>query len=488
MSQEYCRVGGGEAQRVLVVGGGDVGVELARRLADGWQVTLMDLDTGPARTALAQHRVLDRIIFHDGDATSRLQLEQAGAASADAIVLTTRPDEVALEVGRVLRRDFATARVIALLRRAEMSEQFDALEIPYIHDFEAVTGTLIGRVTQGSRVATDVGLGMGEIIETEIMPNSSVIDKPLSLLKPHRWLIAAVYRNNALVVPHRETTLQQGDRVLLVGDPNILPCIARFLATGHSEFPLAYGAGIGILAPDSKSDVALEAEYLLRSTHAEFIEVLEESTETDALEALEKQLADPELDLRLTHIKGLSSQPLATTLADQDLGLLVMPPPVTGWMERIGLRRSRVLQRLNNFAVPTLIARGSHPYRSVMLAVGDLDFDAGTTSLAIDVARMLSASLTIVVATPPDFVAGTSFAGSMESTLENTVELARSYGLTARVLKLTGNPVRQVLAAASKFDLAVVGWPTDARTTFLRPRVEQSLVHQGTCSVLVLPG
>lgn len=488
MSQEYCRAPVGEGQRVLVVGGGDVGVELARRLAEGWQVTIMDLDTEPARTALAQHGGLDNITFHEGDATSRLQLEQAGAPTADTIVLTVKPDDVALEVGRVLRRDFANARVVALLRQAEMAAQFDAMAIPYVHDFEAVTGTLIGRVTQGSRVATDVGLGMGEIIETEIMPNSSIIDKPLSLLKPHRWLIAAVYRENALVVPHGDTTLKEGDRVLLVGDPNILPCIARFLATGHSEFPLAYGAGIGILAPGRKSDVAREAEYLLTSTHAEFAELLEEGAEPELLETLRNQFADPELDLRLAQVDGVGSGPLAAALETRDLGLVVLRPPKTTLAERLGIRRSSLLQRLSKVAIPTLIARGSHPYRSIMLAIGDLDFDAGTANLAIDVARMLGATLTVVVATPPDFVAGTSFAGDMDVTLESTVELARSYGLTAKVIKLTGNPVRQVLAAATKFDLAVVGWPRNARVTFLRPRVEQSLVHLGTCSVLVLPG
>ncbi len=156
MPQNYCRDAGGENQRVLIIGGGDVGVELARRLADGWQVKIMVLDSGPARTALASHGVIDSISFHDGDATSRLQLEEAEATLADAIVLTTRPDSVALEVGRVLRRDFNITRLLALLRQAEMSAEFEALEIPYVHDFDAVAGNLVGRITRGSRVASDV--------------------------------------------------------------------------------------------------------------------------------------------------------------------------------------------------------------------------------------------------------------------------------------------------------------------------------------------
>jgi uncharacterized protein len=487
MPQNYCRLGGGENQRLLIIGGGDVGVELARRLADGWQVTVMDLDTGPARTALAAYGVIDNIAFHDGDATSRLQLEQAGAALADAVVLTTRPDSVALEAGRILRRDFTIPRLLALLRQAEMSAEFDELKIPYVHDFKAVTGTLIGRVTRGSRVASDVGLGAGEIIETEIMPNSSVIDKPLSLLSPHRWLVAAVYRENTLVVPHGETRFEKGDRVLLVGDPSILPCIARFLSTGHSEFPLPYGTGIGVVSPGSKSPVAHEVEYLLGSTHAGFIEFLEESADALDLEAVKRQFSDPSADLRQTVVEKLGIGPIAPRLDELDLGLLVLPPPADGWMTRSGFKGSGFLRRLQGLNVPTLVARGTHPYRRIMLAISDPELDSGATVLAIDIARMLDASLTVVVANPPDFVAGPRYAGSIDGALEGAVELARSYGLMAEVTRLTGNPVRRMLAASRKFDLAVVGWSRNDRTSFLRPRVEQSLVHQAPCSVLVLP-
>ncbi len=488
MPQNYCRLGGGENQRVLIIGGGDVGVELARRLADGWQVTIMDLDTGPARTALAAEGVLDNISFHDGDATSRLQLEQAGAALADAVALTTRPDAVALEAGKILRRDFTIARLFALLRQAEMSKEFDELSIPYVHDFEAVAGTLIGRVTRGSRVASDVGLGAGEIIETEIMPNSSVIGKPLSVLNPHRWLVAAVYREDTLVVPHGETCFEKGDRVLLVGDPNILPCVARFLSTGHSEFPLPYGTGVGVLAPGRKSNVAHEVEYLLNSTHAGFVEFLEEGPESMDLDEVKRQFSNPSVDLRQTIVESLDEGPLAKQLDDQDLGLLVLPPPTNNWMTRTGLRGSAFLRRLQGLNVPTLVARGTHPYRRIMLVISDPELDSGATVLAIDIARMLDASLTVVVANPPDFVAGPRYAGSIDSALEGAVELARSYGLTAEVIRLTGNPVRQMLEASRMFDLAVAGWAGNTRTTILRPRVEQSLVHQAPCSMLVLPG
>jgi nucleotide-binding universal stress UspA family protein len=228
-------------------------------------------------------------------------------------------------------------------------------------------------------------------------------------------------------------------------------------------------------------------EYLLGSTHAGFIEFLEESADALDLEAVKRQFSDPSADLRQTVVEKLGIGPIAPRLDELDLGLLVLPPPADGWMTRSGFKGSGFLRRLQGLNVPTLVARGTHPYRRIMLAISDPELDSGATVLAIDIARMLDASLTVVVANPPDFVAGPRYAGSIDGALEGAVELARSYGLMAEVTRLTGNPVRRMLAASRKFDLAVVGWSRNDRTSFLRPRVEQSLVHQAPCSVLVLP-
>jgi Trk K+ transport system NAD-binding subunit/nucleotide-binding universal stress UspA family protein len=487
MSQNYCRLTGGDNQQLLIIGGGDVGVELARRLADGWQVTMMDLDTGPAQTALAKHGVFDTVSFVEGDATSRLQLERAGAANADAIVITTRPDEVGLETARILRGDFGADRLLVLLRQAEMAPRFDELSIPYVHDYEAVAGSLVGRITRGSRIAGDIGLGSGELLETEIMPNSSVIGKPLALLSPQRWLVAAIYRKNALVVPHGNTQLEAGDRVLLVGDPTILPCIARFLSTGHSEFPLPYGSNLGILAPPDPAPLIPEVEYLLQSTRAEsveFISPLEGLLDMDRTRGL---FVNQGTIMRQVPTKGLATGPIVEHLQSRDIGLLVAPPPEDRWMDRTGLSHSAFLRRLDGYPVPTLVARNTFPYKSIMLVIADPAFNMGAAIMAIDVARMLHAGLTVTVAVPPDFVSGTRFAQALDTTVSDVVDLAHSYRVTLEVVKLMGNPVQKILATSGRFHLAVCGYSGKTRHNLLRPSVEQALVHRAQCSVLVLP-
>jgi len=45
-------------------------------------------------------------------------------------------------------------------------------------------------------------------------------------------------------VPHGDTVIQKGDRVVVIGDPAILPSIATHIGSGESEFPRHYGSNI----------------------------------------------------------------------------------------------------------------------------------------------------------------------------------------------------------------------------------------------------
>jgi Trk K+ transport system NAD-binding subunit/nucleotide-binding universal stress UspA family protein len=487
MGQNFCRLTSGEQLNLLIIGGGDIGIEMARRLCEGWHLTIVDRDTAHVEARLTELNLHESVRLVEGDATSRLVLEEAGAGAMEMVVVVTPRDRITLEICRVLNRDFAHTRVWALLRQAESAAEFDHLDVQYVHDFEAVSGSLVGRITRGSRIAGDVGLGKGEIMETEILPNSSVIGKKLSLLSPQRWLIAAIYRNDDLVVPHGDTTLEAQDRVLLVGDPRILPCIAAFLRTGHSEFPLHYGTGIGVLAATGREEMTPELEYMLQTSRAEFIQYLDPDPESIDLDKLRSAFMLDTIPLKRAKLEDATENSLARQFSALDLGLIATTPPETNWLERTGARPSRFLSRLTKVGLPVLVSRLTHPYKQIMLAISDADLNLEAAILAIDVARMLTAELTITATFPPEFVSGSGFSHSLENAMDSALALAKSYGVPATPIKLSGNPSRAVLAIADKFDLIVTGWKSTAKHQFLRPSVEASLVAQAPVSVMVLP-
>ena len=472
--------------RVLIVGAGSTGFELARRLLGGWQVTLLDVDPGPAKARGSLALPADRFTFIDGDATSRLVLERAGATRVDAVVVTTGAYDVTLETCRILKQDLHVPEVTVLLRGDASPKPFQALDVDVVRGVEAQSALLASAVAKGSRIAAGVGLGRGEVMESEVLPNSGVIGKPLSSLHPRLWLIAAVYRDDELIVPHGDTRLEAGDRVLLVGDPAVLPGIARFLRTGHSEFPLHYGTAIVVPADVMTPPAFPELAWLARHSKAHALEFVA-CGDGAAAQPLLQWAQGEGLTARVACTGQDTRGHLAEAMVRRDVGILVQSPEPIPWHKRLGFGWTSLMRRIAPLRSPVLVPRGTFPWERILLALTDPEFDAETATLAIDAARCFAASLTVGVALAPEFVTGAGVAEELRRQQDEVRELAMSYGVQVARLEFEGNPVAATLAACSGFQLLVLGFRSGVRNSLGRPSVEQNLVHRAPCSVLVLP-
>ena len=473
----------GETPRVLLVEGGETSFELARRLGDTWRPTLLSMDTTAARAALAD--LSSGVELVEGDATSRLVLERAGAGSFDMVVVMSAVDE-SLETTRLLTTDFGCSRPIVLLRAGAERARFEALGAEVVPCFEANAAALASRLSGGSQ-AMGGPAGRGEMMEIEILPNSSVIGKPLSQLHPRKWLVAAIHRGDDLIIPHGDTTLSVGDRALLIGDPHILGPVARFLQTGHSEFPLHYGTAVVVPVTSSTAAELPELAYMMNSTLAESLEFITCDAEEEESLRVNAALADVDFLHHFSCVGGTLKESMSILVRDRDVGILTLSPEPIGFLRRIGLGRTKLADRMRQVDSPVLIPRGTFPYAKVLYVIteGHLDLDAAI--LAIDVARNFNAELTVAAAIPPDFVSGAGMAGRMRDAQTEVKRLAASYNQRTTLLELSGNPVRSILDQCGDQQLLVMGYHKHRRPSPSRPDPEQNLFHRAPCSVLVLP-
>ncbi len=243
--------------RVLIAGAGQTGRALSARLAALWDVVLIEIE--PLKEPLAEG-----VTFHQGDATSALVVRQAGMEGAEAAIAVTDRDDVNLEFCRLAREIYKVPRVLSSARRGDQLAAFEQMGALAISRPDSLVSTLQSRLERVKRTTADVGLGRGEILEVTVLPNSPVIGKSMLDLSPQAWLVAAIYRRGELVVPHGLTRVEEGDRVLLVGDPALLPAIADYFRAGESEFPLQFGKFIGLVHPSAEA----EANYLAENTLA----------------------------------------------------------------------------------------------------------------------------------------------------------------------------------------------------------------------------
>jgi len=415
--------------RVLIAGAGQTGRALCARLAGLWEVVVIDRD--PRKSSLVLGGT-----FHEGDATSALVVRQAGMEGAAAAIAVTDRDEVNLEFCRLAREIYKVPRVLSSTRRSEPLADFEKLGVLAISRPDSVASLMESRLEQVKRTTADVGLGQGEILEVTVLPNSPVIGKSMLDLSPQAWLVAAIYRRGELVVPHGQTQIEEGDRVLLVGDPALLPAIADYFRAGESEFPLQFGKFVGLAHPDGRA----EAEYLAENTKA--LGICTELTEA---------------------------------------GCLVLNPAQGSWMDNFNLGRRAFFQQLESARVPVLLARGSFPYGEVVVGVGPREVE-----LAIDVARVLGLKrVTAVAVQAPTLVTGAEKQEQLQAAMERAVKLGQLYRLRVEPVLLQGNPVRQMLKFVRDFKLLVLAHRRHRGLSLTRPDVSRLIMLQSPISTLV---
>lgn len=206
--------------RVIVAGGGRSAYFLARMfLSKGFHVTAVTRD--PADAAWLARR-LERAVVVRGDPSAPEVLEDAGAASAEAVVAVTGRDQDNLVIAQLADLRFRVPRVVALVNDPDNEEVFRQLGVRGAFSVSRVLARLIEEQVDFSDLAGLVSLGEGKVnvAELTLAPDAPAVGRALrDLALPEGSLVAGVIRGGEPLVPRGGTVLQEGDRLVLVTLP-----------------------------------------------------------------------------------------------------------------------------------------------------------------------------------------------------------------------------------------------------------------------------
>lgn len=486
--------------RVVVVGAGSTGSTLSACLGEKHQVILVDKTAPSASTeqatteldslgqATAGRRGVWRVC---ADGSSRLVLEALyDPDTRCALVATAGGDRVNLEAGR-LGREVGFDPVIAIQHDSARDESYRQHNITAL-DRSRLLADQVERSLRvhGAVVPSGIGLGQGELIEIRLLNASPVLHRPLKELAPHRWRVAAVFRGDALIVPVGDTVLEVDDRVLLVGDPRVLPTVAGYLRMGTPQFPRPYGPNVVTLEPAGEDPaLADEAEGLARGCGAAQLRRGIPGGEHTDLDEEPEPLTVPAHKGRTGRgtfpVPSTAQSDFAAQVLRQRPGVVVTHPQLRSWFDRLLGRRGRDAELCDRLRVPVLFARGGFPYRRVLLPVSGSGLDIPAAELAIDVTRQLGAALTAVNVDLPPYISGVSGQAVHEDVVP-VRRLCELYEVPFDYHHHEGNPVRHVLAETGHHDLVVVARHFHRRDTYFDPDVSLRIARGARCSVLVL--
>jgi len=477
--------------KAIVVGAGGATRELLRMLGESWDVTVIE----SSEKRLNDIKEIKGIQTVHGDGTSRLTLQRSGLGDADAVVAASNDDEVNLEVCR-LALQAGVLRVVAVAVHPERLQSYRQLGVTAFSPDSLVSRRVELSLEHRRYSSMAFADGRAEAIEFHLGHDAPVVGKALKEFHADHWIIGAILRKEELIIPHGDTVLQEGDRVTVVGLGAHFPEIVRTFTSGEARFPLDFGKQVAVileLEEDLAGPVA-EAVHFVHNSAADSLLLVHR--DPDSIQSSEMasnintlieraSVAADGVEVRHLSVKTSPSRIFPDLCKRESVGVLVFRAPRDGPI--LGKLRTHKLTLLARRAnVPVLIARGTYPYKNIIVPARQTPSGIAAERAAIDLARYMHADVTGMAIVDPTFIAGTGTPWKARKDIGWLKQEAAIQHVTIRGKIQRGNPVRSFLEAGAAADLLVLGVGEGAGRRF-GVAITTHIARRSPKSVLLVP-
>ena len=215
-------------RRVMLLGGGRVGLSLARMLEwEGIQPTV--LEQSRDRCLHLAEKLETGLVLH-GDATDLELLVQEGISETDGLAAVTSEDETNL-LASLLAKHLGAPRVVALLKRSEYIPLVSRIGIDAAVSPRLSTANRILQHVRGDRILSMAVMerNRAEAMEVEVVEGSRAAGRSVEeLALPRGAILGSVQRGDDVTIPRGDTRIEVGDRIVVFALPDAIEETAEF--------------------------------------------------------------------------------------------------------------------------------------------------------------------------------------------------------------------------------------------------------------------
>ena len=224
------RHGDDPARRVMIAGGGHIGLRLAKTLEKSNQVKLIERD---ARRARRVSELLENAIVLHGDAADEELLIEENIDSTDVFAAVTNSEEANI-LSAMLAKRLGAHKAMALINRPSYTELVESSSIDIAISPQTITiGSLLAFVRRGDVVRVHaLRRGASEALEAVVNGDersSRVAGRTVAQIPlPEGASIGAIVRGDEVIMAHHDTRVLTDDHVILfLADRRHLEAVER---------------------------------------------------------------------------------------------------------------------------------------------------------------------------------------------------------------------------------------------------------------------
>jgi trk system potassium uptake protein len=225
-------------ERIVIIGGGNVGLGVARALearTDRVRAKIIEKDRATAERAADG---LERTIVLHGDGMDMDLLMEASIDRADAVLAVTDDDKTNLLVA-VRAKQAGCSMAIALVNDPTLAPLMAPLDIDaYINPRATTVSSILRHIRHGRvRAIYSIGDAEAEMIEAQVLSTSPISGRLVREIEfPEGVLVGAIMKGDKVVKPSGDLRIEAGDVVAIFAMAQDVPEVERLLQVSIDFF------------------------------------------------------------------------------------------------------------------------------------------------------------------------------------------------------------------------------------------------------------
>lgn len=214
-------------KKIMIIGGGSVGLLSARLLEKEYDVKLIERDKTKCLTLAEQ--LNDTLVIH-GDGSNVELLEEEGLADMDALIALASSSETNI-ISCLVAKNHDVHKTIALVENADLTHLSQRIGVDTLINRKLIAANNIFRHIRKGEVKAIARLHgvKAEVIEYEVMKDAKITrDIIRNINFPRNAIIGGVVRDDKGHIPLGDFQVQIGDKVVVFTLPDEISNVEKF--------------------------------------------------------------------------------------------------------------------------------------------------------------------------------------------------------------------------------------------------------------------